>query len=94
MRILILLLIVYGLAILPAYCEEVAPKVYAEPLYRWVDPKGVEHVDVKSKVPADLFKPPKKHGKFVGFCIGVREFTKYWITPILQTAGGVRSILN
>lgn len=94
MRILILLLMLYGLTVLPAYCEAVPAKTYAEPLYKWVDAQGVEHVDVKSKIPQAQIKPPVKHNKFVRFCIGARDFTMHWITPILQTAGGIRSVLN
>ncbi len=94
MRFLILLFALCGLAVLPGFCQSSAPKTYAEPLYKWVDPQGVEHIDVKSKVPADQFKPQKKHGPFVRFLIGARDFTMYWITPTLQTVGGVRSIIN
>lgn len=94
MRILILLLIVYGLMVLPAYCQEPPAKTYAEPLYQWTDDQGVKHVEVQSKVPPAELKPKKKRGKTARFFIGVRNFTMQWITPGLQTWAGVRSILN
>ncbi len=94
MRFLILLFVLCGLAVLPGFCQSSAPKTYAEPLYKWVDSQGVEHIDVKSKIPQAQIKPPNKHNRFIRFCIGARDFTMHWITPILQTAGGIRSVLN
>jgi hypothetical protein len=95
MKYLILVFALFVLCGLPAFAIDPpaeAPaktKTFAEPLYRWVDEAGVEHIEPKSKVPFVMFA--KNVSKPRLFCRWLRRVTTAWVVPVLNLAGGIRS---